>query len=381
MPTEVTQYADFSRVRYAQCWEDADVLLAALAIQPEHNCLAIASAGDNTLAMVAQGPKSVVAIDVNPAQIACLELRVAAYRCLTHTGLLELLGSRPTTVSQRRDWYRQCAPKLSLQTQQFWEHYPQALRWGFGSIGKFERYLRYFRQWLLPWIHDRATVAQLFQSKSLVERRQFYAQTWDCWRWRWLFHVFFSQFILGRGGRDPSFFRYAENVPVSQYLFARCYQALVELDPVQNPYLQWIALGKHQTAFPYALQAENFDRIRDHLNCLSWHCLSIEDFLTQASEQTFDRYNLSNIFEYMSASAYQAVLQLIRDRARPQARWLYWNLFVPRTCPAALAAQLQSRPDLATELYKRDRAFFYRDLVIEEVRGDLQELSMNREQF
>jgi S-adenosylmethionine:diacylglycerol 3-amino-3-carboxypropyl transferase len=46
------------KIRYAQCWEDADVLLEALDIQPGQSCLSIASAGDNTLAMLAKNPPS-----------------------------------------------------------------------------------------------------------------------------------------------------------------------------------------------------------------------------------------------------------------------------------------------------------------------------------
>jgi len=49
---------------YAQCWEDADVLLEALDVQPGHCCLSIASGGDNTLALLARSPQRVVAIDM-----------------------------------------------------------------------------------------------------------------------------------------------------------------------------------------------------------------------------------------------------------------------------------------------------------------------------
>ena len=90
--SEVESRADFSRLRYAQVWEDADILLEGLAIQPGDVCLSIASAGDNALAMLAQNPAKVVALDLNPAQLYCLELRVAAYRTLTPAELLCLGG-------------------------------------------------------------------------------------------------------------------------------------------------------------------------------------------------------------------------------------------------------------------------------------------------
>ena len=92
MGTEVATRADFSGVRYAQCWEDADVLVEALDVRPDDVCLSIASAGDNALALLAEGPARVVALDLSPAQLACLELRVAAFRRLQHHELLALLA-------------------------------------------------------------------------------------------------------------------------------------------------------------------------------------------------------------------------------------------------------------------------------------------------
>src|SRR5260221_14294865 len=103
LASEVAAGADFSAIRYAQCWEDADVLLAALDVRPGDTCLSIASAGDNTLALLAHAPARVIAVDLSPAQLACLELRGAAYRTLEHAELLELIGSRQN--HQRHEHY------------------------------------------------------------------------------------------------------------------------------------------------------------------------------------------------------------------------------------------------------------------------------------
>ena len=43
--TEVATRADFSRIRYAQVWEDADVLLAALDIQDTDTVVSMDLAG------------------------------------------------------------------------------------------------------------------------------------------------------------------------------------------------------------------------------------------------------------------------------------------------------------------------------------------------
>jgi S-adenosylmethionine-diacylglycerol 3-amino-3-carboxypropyl transferase len=113
MRAEIAKSADFTDIRYAQCWEDADVLLAGLDIRPGDVCLSIASAGDNVMAMLSQNPGRVVALDLSPAQIACLELRVAAYRMLDHAGLLELIGSRPSGRREELYWPCRSTPASS----------------------------------------------------------------------------------------------------------------------------------------------------------------------------------------------------------------------------------------------------------------------------
>src|SRR4051794_3425959 len=107
---EATEPAESCAIRYAQCWEDADVLLSALDVQPGDVCLSIASAGDNTLALLTKDPGRVIAVDSNPAQLACLELRAAAYRELSHGELLELIGSVPS--NDRDALYRRCRTSL-----------------------------------------------------------------------------------------------------------------------------------------------------------------------------------------------------------------------------------------------------------------------------
>lgn len=357
MTTEIAQRAEFSAIRYAQCWEDADVLLAGLDVQPGDVCLSIASAGDNSLALLARSPAKVLAADLNPSQLACLELRIAAYRCLEHGELLELIGSIPST--RRVELYQRCRGALAADTRRFWDG--QDVAAGIGGVGKFERYFALFRERVLPLVHSRRRVEQLLAGGEA--RREFYAAQWDTWRWRLLFRVFFSRFVMGRLGRDPSFFRYVEG-SVADRIMERARYALTELDPAANPYLQWILTGRHTSALPFALRQENFEAIRANLDRLEWCCGAIEDML---GERIYDRFNLSDIFEYMSPANYEQLLERLARAGRPGGRLLYWNMLAPRQRPERLAGRL--RPVSAEELSRQDKAFFYRALVIEEVTG------------
>ena len=364
MSSEIVNRASFDLIRYAQCWEDADILLEALNIQEGDICLSMASAGDNSLAMLAKNPEKVIALDLSKAQLACLELRVAAYRRLEHPELLELLGSRP---SQRRsELYQRCRPLLSAEVQAFWDARPEIIAEGIGSGGKFENYFKLFRERVMPLIHSKKTIQTLLEPKALAQRQAFYANHWNNWRWQGLFRIFFSRFFMGRMGRDPEFFKYVEG-SVAKRILTRAKHALSELEPAENPYLQWILLGTHGQALPYALRAENFETIRNNLDRLEWHPQSIEAFLS-SYQGKIDRFNLSDIFEYMSEANTQALLETLLASAHQGSRLAYWNMLVPRSRPEALKNRLEPLSQLAEKLHKQDKAFFYSRFIIEEVR-------------
>ena len=364
--SSITARADFSAIRYAQCWEDADTLLAGLDAQPGDSCLSVASAGDNTLALLARSPGRVLALDVSGAQLACLALRVAAYRALEHSELLELIGSRPSPGARREELYYRCRPLLSDDERAFWDARPDAIREGIGGAGKFERYFRLFRRRILPLVESRRRVARLLAGGPPAARRAFYTREWDTWRWRLLFRLFFSRSLLGRLGRDPEFFAYVEG-SVANRLLQRAAYAMTELDPSTNPYIQWILTGMHTTALPFALRPENFDAIRANLDRLEWRRQSLEDYLAGAGAHSIDRFNLSDVFEYVSRDHYASLLARLAEVGRPGGRLLYWNMLAPRGYLDELAEQLRPLPELATRLHSQDKAFFYSALMIEEI--------------
>ncbi len=364
MRSEAASHADFSAIRYAQCWEDADILMEGLAIRSGDTCLSIASAGDNSLAMLACGAGRVVALDLNPAQLACLELRVAAYRELSHPELLELIGSRPSV--RRGDLYRRCRSQLGSATRAFWDAHSADIETGIGGAGKFERYFALFRQRIMPLVHSRSTIERLLLGGTPAEREQFYRAEWDTWRWQLLFRIFFSRFVMGRLGRDPSFFRYVEG-SVAERILARTCHALTLLNPADNPYLQWILTGRHTTALPFALRPENFEAIRANLDRLEWHCLPLEEFLEQEGADSIDRFNLSDIFEYMSEDNHQRLLERLIRAGRSGGRLAYWNMLAPRSRPESMAGVLHSLEPEARWLFQQDKAFFYSAFILEEI--------------
>jgi S-adenosylmethionine-diacylglycerol 3-amino-3-carboxypropyl transferase len=209
-------------------------------------------------------------------------------------------------------------------------------------------------------------VLDLLTPRDASGRRRFYDERWDTIRWRLLFSVFFSRTVMGRLGRDPEFFRYVET-DVASSILRRTRHALRDLDPSANPYVHWILTGTHGDALPLALRPEHFDAIRDRVDRIEPHLLSVDELLSRTADRSIDRFNLSDLFEYVPVDHYQQMLEAIVRASRPGARLVYWNMLAPRRRPVALASGLHELNDLAERLHHEDKAFFYSALRIEEV--------------
>jgi S-adenosylmethionine:diacylglycerol 3-amino-3-carboxypropyl transferase len=362
-PESIDRRARFDEVRYANCWEDAAVLARALEPVAGARCLSIASGGDNALFLVARGAAHVLAVDVSPAQLALVQLKARAFAALDHADLLAFLGVRPS--SARLATYRGLRSSLDDSARAFWDARTAQLERGVIHAGRFERYLRLFRDFVLPLVHGRRTVSALFEPRDAAARRAFYDQRWDRARWRALFRLFFSRLVLGRLGRDPAFFDHVQG-PVAERLLARTRKAFTSLPLHENPYVRYALLGAFGDALPDYLRPEHHAAIREGLPRLERRQGRLEDVVRELPTASVDAFNLSDVAEYMSATEFARLLVALHRVASPGARFAYWNLLAPRRRPEGLADRLATRD--AAALHGEARAFFYQALVLEVAR-------------
>jgi S-adenosylmethionine-diacylglycerol 3-amino-3-carboxypropyl transferase len=362
--SDIATRASFDFLRYASVWEDADALCEALApVAKGGRLLSIASAGDNALALLTLDPGEVVAVDLSVPQLAAVELRVAAFRRLEWEELTVFLGAAES--GRRLEVYRLIRNELSPSARAFWDANPESIRAGPIHAGKFERYLRTFRQRVLPLVHDRRTIDRLLEPKEAAERHRFYRQHWDTRRWRLVFRLFFSRFVMGRLGRDPEFFAHVSG-QVGDRILDRTRHALTNLSTHDNPYLTYIMTGGFAAgALPRYLRQEHFRAIRDRLGRLR-----VVQAAAHQVPGTFDGFNLSDIFEYMGAPEHAFTYGSLARNARPGARLVYWNLLAPRGVPDELGGVIEPLAAVAADLHHRDRAWFYAAMRVDRVRAE-----------
>ena len=363
--TEATRQALEGRISYAQVWEDPYVLLQALAVVPGERVLSICSAGDNAFALAAAGAE-VTAIDLSAPQLALAELKLVAAVHLDLDRFHSFLGL--TGVGQRVCLYHELREHLTQSTRDWWDAHEAEIRTGLLRCGRFERYLETFRTRALPLVHRRKTVEALLGAKSLQAQQEFFEGRWNTRRWRALFRVFFSQFVMARTGRSPAQFAHVEGA-VSEEFLRRAAHVLTEIPISTNPFVQWIMSGQYpdlEAAHPY-LSARGHAALRAAAPRIRFVHEDLVSHLRSQDKGTYQAYNLSNVPEYLSETEHQALLEAVVGAASPGARVAYWNLLVPRSRPEAMAGTLVRNERVAQSLHRGDRAFVYGGFQLETV--------------
>ena len=383
MKSEVKENrVDFSLIRYSQCWEDTEVLLESLDIQENDICFGILSAGDNVFSMLAENPKKVVALDISFPQIALAKLKKEVFNSLSYEEMLEFMGVMKS--DKRIEIYDRIKEKLDKEVKEYWDFNRESIEKGIIHAGKFEKFFKIFREKILLFVHSKKRIEKLLEKKSRQERIEYYDKYWNNFRWKLMFKLFFSKYVVGKLGRDKEFFRYAEK-NISEEMKERSRYALCELNPYENPYINYILTGNYRKdCLPYFLRKENFDKIRKNLHKVEILQSSVEEYLDQIDFK-IDKFNLSDIFEYMSAENYSKLMGKIYDNAENNALLAYWNLIVERNSEKLAYKETDSEiavtgkeknvngkkyermKELDRKLHEKDMTFFYTDFVVEKV--------------
>lgn len=361
MKSEIEIRASFDYVRYAMCWEDADVLLSALNLQKDDIVLSIASAGDNSFAMLTYDVKKVYAIDLNISQIACCKLRAAAYTALDYQEFMSFSGVYSACEFRAEIYQNRLRPLLDANTQNYWDERIEIVKSGFMSAGKFENYFKLFGKKILPLIHSKKRIKELIKEKTQSEREIFYNTKWNNLRWKLMFRIFFSRFVMGKLGRDKEFFKYVKG-SVAKRILERVKYALTVLDPSLNPYLHYILYGRFifKTALPFALREENYKKIKENIEKIEFACKPMEEFIETVKEP-INAFNLSDIFEYMTSQNMDLLYEMLLENAALGARFVYWNMLAPRKIGFNLAKKynVKTNEDKNESFLNSDKAFFY----------------------
>lgn len=362
MSNEHLSNVNFDFIRYANCWEDADVLVEGLEIQSNSQIMSIASAGDNCLALLSRSPEKVVAVDISPVQLFLMELKKIVIREFDYEDFLGFLGFKHST--RRVELYQSIKNNLSNECRGYWDTNLNYIETGVIHEGKFEKYFQLFKNKVLPTVHDRPIVDELFAEKSAGAQKQFHDEKWHTPAWSKMYRQFFGVEMMGSQGRDPEFLKHVTG-SVPDLILEREMAHLSKKECQKNYFLYYILYNEFHTDFlPLYAREENFLLIRNNLDALVQYKGLLDSAMDVHPNCT--HFNLSDIFEYMDQPLFRTVAEDLLKKSAPAARFAYWNLLIPRYISKEFPDKAQHLTLLSETLKARDMGYFYGDLVFEE---------------
>jgi S-adenosylmethionine-diacylglycerol 3-amino-3-carboxypropyl transferase len=348
-------------LRYANCWEDADILLEGLQSAPGAKILSIGSAGDNSFSLLTTNPEIVVAIDMNEIQLHLIALKRAAIQELSHEEALCFLGFKNS--ESRLTTFEKIKCLLEKNTCAYWEKNIDLIKNGIIHQGKFEQYFQLFVRKILPLIHSKKITHALLASKTIEAQERFYDQQWNTWRWRLLFKIFFGKYVMGKYGRSAEFLKEVK-IAVGPYIFKKAEAQLRSISAQSNFILHYNLLGDFGDSLPHYIRPENFELIKSNIRQLKIMKGLVHEM--PGNSVQFDCMNLSNIFEYMDANTFHKTGERLIQICSSGGKLTYWNLMVPRMLSTILPEKISFLDSLSSKLSAKDKGFFYNRFIIDQ---------------
>lgn len=335
-------------IKYSNCWEDAYLLQEALQVNEQSSVLSIASAGDNSLFLCSFQPAAMHCIDTNKEQLYLTQLKEQSIKHLDYENFLALLGFGLSP--DRFKIYDTIKNYLPIDAQHYFEKHKNLIEEGIIHQGKFEKYFQLFAKRILPLIHNKKRIALFVQIKTAEDQKEFFEKKWKNWRWRLLFRIFFSKTLMSLLGRDKEKFEHVEQ-SIGQRILKRTETHFKSTAVFENYLLDYCLYGFFKSMMPPYAQAQNFQCTKKWLqvNEIKYSASSFADCIKLSGDANC--FNLSNIFEYVSANDFEKQIVDMTNKLQPNARLLYWELFNERNMP-------ESKFTL-TKIDKTDYGFFY----------------------
>ncbi len=351
----------FHGIVFNMSWEDPEMDRRAFNLSADDVVISITSAGCNPLNFLCQSPARLVSIDGNPAQSALLELKLAAIKTLDHATFFDIFAARrPARVlSVYRTRLR---PNISRRSAEFWDKNLWMLArdlYQFGRMGLFCRILRRFLRTL--GISAQRT-EEFFELRTLAEQSDWYRKhvAHRLWTPAARRFVQFKPFMYLAGVHPNQFTLVDDRHDMYEYVKERVEYALTKVPIYDNYFLSQAVTGRFrdQRVPPYLLE-QNFETLRRNLSRVEVVNGWLGPYLDSQPPGTFSKFNLLDIFDWMSPEVFERTLRSVVRAARPGATMIYRSGSYRLDPPASIRPYLEPHTQMARELLAIDRSATY----------------------
>lgn len=350
--------------------------------------LVITSAGCNVLDYALTGPARIHAVDANPRQTALLELKLAGIRRLGFEDFFAIFGTghHPQFATLYDGRLRD---DLSPFARGYWD---RRVHWFARPGGSFYFHglsgivARLFRSYLTARPGLRASVAALFDSRSLDDQQRIYDMDIGPRLWRpgvnWALSRQITMSLLGVPYPQRRQVQAQHEFGVAGFIREALEYVCRQIPLSTNYFWSVYVRGRYTpSCCPEYLKPANFDALKAGLaDRIRPHSCTVTRFL-HATDERISKFVLLDHMDWMSSYYPDALVEeweAILDRAAPDARIIFRSAHAApayleriRIGPAgqALCERLAFHDGLARRLQPLDRVHTYAGFHIADVKA------------
>jgi S-adenosylmethionine-diacylglycerol 3-amino-3-carboxypropyl transferase len=365
----------FRGLVYTQIWEDPEVDLEALDLQPDNHIVAIASGGCNVLSYLTADPARITAIDLSRAHVALNRLKlVSASRLPSWQSYYRFFGAADDEANVEA-YDRLVAPHLDSQSRLYWEG-RGLQQLGRRRISIFARnaYAHGVLGSFIGLTHAicRAygvDLKELLSARTLEEQRAFFETTlaplFDKRAVRWATANRLSLYGLGI---PPAQYEALAGDSDMRHVLRQRLERLACGFSLDDNYFAWQAFGRSYAEnasgpLPPYLRREHFDTLRARVDRVEVLNRSVTEYLANCADGSRDRYVLLDAQDWMTDAQLNALWAEITRTARPGARVIFRTAAPPSLLPGRVSPEILDRwryeAERSQALSLRDRSAIY----------------------
>lgn len=365
----------FSRLVYAQIWEDPQADLAALQLKPGANILTISSGGCNALAYLSADPAAVHAVDVNGAHLAMLEIKKQAIKHLPdYDAVLHFLGNASQADNIKR-YQRHIRRHLSEDASSFWEgrsllgkprfHYFSNNAYQHGLLGDFIGFAHWFVRMMGGNMQQLASARTMAEQTTLFEK--YLAPVFDTRLFQFIAKQPIALYSLGIPPAQFAALKHEAKQGLHLLFKERLRHLACDFPLEQNCFAHQAFARRYDTsnqaALPMYLQKNHFPALRNNIDRIYPHHTSLTDFLRQQPRASMDAYLFLDAQDWMDQQQLTELWQQVSRTAAAGAKVVFRTggsaSPLEQMLPAHLLAAWHTDPEQNRRLYASDRSAIY----------------------
>ena len=363
---EIHSVLEDATLRYAQVWEDYELLYRGLDLKPNDYVVSIGSAGDNGLALLASGVESVAAVDLNPAQTALCELKKLAIARLEHPDFRDLCGAGDLGNGVRV--YNLLKSELSAESRAFWNNNEAILNKGIIHSGRLESFWNAMRKEVFEPYIGQATLERFVTCDTLAEQRELYQAGFTSSGFEEAFRKFTDKSNVAKSGRDIAQYKYVHREDIGGFFLERFRHVCTEVPIANNFYLSYLFFGKYPSldTGPLYLRPQVYEYLTKRIERFEIVEESLDSYVAKG-EKPYSKMNLSDLFEYLSPEDTDRFISVLAENMSSGGRIAFWNHLNDRGPGSTSELKTRELKALGRDLFNSDRTFFYSDFRVLEV--------------